>query len=213
MTAVAFTCGIGEPYAQLAERAARRFALLNPQIPTINIAEKEVVSRNLPTPHWIKAYLWDFVGPEVDTIVWFDSDIIPIRPLPPPASPGFSACLDPLAGALGIALKIQDYVNTGFFITSRPAIRVFEALKLKWREKPPPWVGINMFFEQTAFNRLLHATGVLREKLNKKYNWSYAIDGVPDSEVLMWHFFNSRDSIEDSWGYIDAAFPVGGPSA
>jgi len=212
MTAVAFTCGIGEPYAELAERAARRFRALNPGITTINIAEQEVLKRKLPSPHWIKAYLWDF-GFTNGPIIWFDADIIPIRPLPLPiASPGFSACLDPLAGTFGVSLKIQDYFNTGFFIAGQPSIPAFGALKVRAVERLNPLSRRDDlgFFEQTDLNRTVREKGVPLEILPEKYNWSYGHRGLFNDETVHWHFFNARKQLDDAWGYIDAAFPVGG---
>jgi len=196
-TVAAFTCGTGRYYCHIVERAVKRFSALNP-INVINISEQQIASLDIPSAHWVKAYLWDFVDNSVNTIIWFDADIIPIQTLSTYSSIGFSACLEPnkkVAKAVQERFLIRNVFNTGFFIADRSSQQSFERLKTKRKDKP---CGLS-FYEQSPLCKVLEEDGTKIEILPARYNWSYAHNGMYNDKTLMWHFFCSHNKIEKEW--------------
>lgn len=70
-----FTHGDGPIYGPISEELVTKVTRLGGSI--INIPISTIISYGLiDRYYWIKAYLWDMVGSDVDAIVWLDGDII-----------------------------------------------------------------------------------------------------------------------------------------
>jgi len=92
--------------------------------------------RDLCFPHYGKLWIWDMVPADVDRLIWFDSDLIPVRPMGDLPSAAMSMVVDNKAWVVSdIWSRIETlrgvwpYWNTGFIVMHRSAKWVFDECK------------------------------------------------------------------------------------
>lgn len=166
---IAFTGGYGDEYKRLAKNLVTKFTSLNNI--NIKIINEDVL--NIKIPYFCKAYIWDLVDNNINTIIWLDADIVPFKKLDIYNTQFFSACLD----IYHHDKSIKKYFNSGFFICNRRTRQIFNKLK---DMKP---YGIGPGQDQECLNKLLNEYNI--EILNQKYNY---IGNKPPDDIIHWHF-------------------------
>jgi len=207
MKTVALTYGDGH-YAPIRDIITDRFRELN------EIETRLILPEHVPFPlwrgAWIKPFLWELVEDDVDRILWFDADMVPLRPvmdlLPKDPVP-FAAVSDcPQAALTAIREEptltgARHYFNTGFFIASRDSIPMFkEAQKLMPAHGKT--VRTYFFWEQTPINMAIEKH--LRDEavsLPAQLNWLWVSQGRPGKEVRMVHYAGWR-GVEERVRYM-----------
>jgi len=136
---------------------------------------------NMPSPHWIKFAIYEFLKKDYDRVAFIDADIL-IRPDAPSLFDIVSEdkfgifnegrftpralCLYEVKSVYGIDLpnwNNQDYYNTGVMVVSRKHRHVFSPVK---NLKPLR----NSFGEQTYLNYRLFDLGIEVQELEYKFN-------------------------------------------
>ena len=115
----------------IVEQCADRFHRLNgvaPQI--ITAADMKGIEYDRFRAAYTRAWLWDLVPTTVERILYYDWDIIPVRPLGAPPKGRFAAVLGP---GVGHMRKVFDFVrktgvffNAGLFLAERSTRPIFE---------------------------------------------------------------------------------------
>lgn len=182
MATRAYVGGIGYEHEDMAERVAGRLRKLNEglDVQVITTESAGSIAGHLKDPAWIKAFLWELTPPDVDTVIWFDDDLIPLRPLGDVVQ---VASLVPFAavpyrnGEVDYYLKKYfeplswgwPYFNSGFFVASRvtqPAFRLLQSFMQNITRRDWPR------YEQSWLNMAVWACFRNYEKLAGGYNWS-----------------------------------------
>jgi hypothetical protein len=174
-------------YQWIAKAFAKRFEELNG---IEAMAIDPLKCPNLEDPIWVKAWLWDLVPEDVDRIIWFDADNVPIAPIAdllPSFDYPFCAVLDLPETVQEAVWKAEEvracdhYFNMGFFVAQRVTRPVFEDLK--------GYVDKDLgFADQSAFNVCLARyydetdLGVLP----KTCNWLQSSGATPN-DIRMFH--------------------------
>ena len=142
-------------------------------------------------PAWIKCYIWDLVPLDIERIVWFDADVIPLKSLREFPRVPFCACRNDLPpGRLEKQFPIlqwyDDYFNSGFFVATRDTIPAFQLLKAFMCHIPRQ---VWPMYEQSWLNLAIVATLKEYHVLPDVYNWSFKRhkELVPD-DVITLHF-------------------------
>lgn len=186
MNTLGVTYGDGS-FQPVAESFAKRFAELN-GIDAIAINPLDAPA--LEDPTWVKAFLWDLVPKDVDRIIWFDVDCVPIAPimdLLPRSDYPFGAVPDiPESTTEAMrhypdAKSCEYYFNAGFFFARRVTQPIFE----EWKGYIEKKAG---FRDQTSLNVLLNKYYDSPEVLFLPpiVNWLGALGMAPE-EVRMLH--------------------------
>ncbi|GEM_PF-2856196 len=190
---VVFTAETRRHRLPLVEQLAEQYRRLNGIRPIILTAGNCDFSA-LPTPHWVKAFLWDLVEPDVERVTWIDSDTICIRRLPAWPEAPFAA-----AGDLPDTLEaernhpelsaLREYFNSGVFSCRRQSRPAFEALKRAMRNRLP----LGDFWEQGAFNLAVAKELGGFHALPQTCNWFRPYLGPAPPECCILHFPGAAD--------------------
>lgn len=194
-----FTIADGPVFGYMGHILAQRLYISEGIRLTILKDEVAKVYGVLNRQYWLKAYLWDFVPDNVERIVYFDADILPIAPLPE----WFTKCEAPFSARKDInntAMSqegyyrplfenIKYYFNNGIFIATRDAIPMFQAL-------------------QKQVNNPIHASCVEQTWMNKYVNEmlelnilprsiGYLVDGEDEPDnVITRHYAGVKNKLE-----------------
>lgn len=120
--------------ASVVNRAAERFEELN-GLPVRVIRDPDVQGIDIAHPNFTKAFLWDLVPEEVETILYYDRDIVPVRPLGEIPEAVFAAAPDHPRGLADckdhwpLFRKTNFMFNSGVILASRQSKPVFEMVK------------------------------------------------------------------------------------
>ena len=156
----------------------------------------------LPSPHWIKAHLFDLCSPDAEAVCWVDADTIPLRRM-------FDFDMEDCAFAASVDGYVTErvynfaprYVNTGFFIAKRgEGERILEGL----RDFQPRGAYPDDMFEQTWLNRVLLDRKATVAFLPRSYNWLPHY-GLPPVNTRLWHFASpeAKDELRYSWKTLE----------
>jgi len=217
MKTMAFVGGLHGMLAW-AERVADRVRRLNDFPCTVlNDDNAKYFSGLLKMPAWIKAYLWDLAPPDVERILWFDADMMPLRPLGELPRDPFSACPNLMReGTLAKQFPIlqwweKEYFNSGFFIATRatePAFRILKSFMYNVPRQAWP------MYEQSWLNLAIVATLRCYHQLPHTYNWSVKRHKweIPD-DVLTIHYpgmtFHDRNKhLNEAWEKYEKELPA-----
>ena len=191
----------------MASLAADRFQQLN-GIPAYVLTDHVVQFDQLRSPQWVKAFVWEFVGDEVERIIWFDADVVPIHPLGDLPDASFAAVLD-MPATTGVDPFIYEgeafrpYFNSGFFIAGRESEPVFRQLA-----QDMVCQSDHDRFEQSWFNvRVRELLGGFTQ-LPLTWNWFFQfydhMIGRPDEDIRMLHFIATLG--DGRWDAVRACY-------
>ncbi len=93
MKEVVFTAETRPARLAVVRRLTEHYERLNGVCPRI-LTPDDLDFASLPHPAWVKAYVWDLVGPDVERVTWIDSDTVCLRPMPPWPDAPFAAADD-----------------------------------------------------------------------------------------------------------------------
>lgn len=154
---------IDHPYPELEQWVAARFEMLNGR--RVRLIHKEDLVEDAVTA-WAPyafTWLWDIVPEDTERILFVDSDIVPLRPLPELPDAAFVAAPDAQKTVDNRALtfpffeRTGSYFNRGFWVARRDTQPTFELLKaFAVRDGVRDAVGYD--FMQTVFNLLIQAS-------------------------------------------------------
>lgn len=115
------------------ERLINRFTQLN-DMPVRLICGDDLNGLTLVDPHFARYYAWQLVPKHVDKIVYFDTDVLPLWPLPELPDEDFSAVEETgvYAGAskkqIPLLKRANSYFSTGFFVAGRRTEPLFKRM-------------------------------------------------------------------------------------
>lgn len=181
---IALTIAKGQRYLAMAARAAesvRRHTGLDVQIVTeIPVGQH---------PSFYRLWLWEFVPPDVDEVLWFDADTYTVRdwwPWEYAKQAAFVGRPDlPSRGLLDECarwgLVIQRYLNAGVFVATRRSRPAFELAQQIVSD--PKYSSV--FCEQTALNVGLRDAGTDVGFWHPRYNAICRPASVPVDPVVL----------------------------
>ena len=136
-------------------RIANRFEELN-NIPVRILTEDDVAGIELTYPHFARYHAWSLVPEDTERLIYMDTDIIPIKPLPQLPDEDFAAVTDSdkinddAKKQWPLMRHVKRYFNSGFFIANRKLEPVFQevlARQTTANNAAWPW-----FRDQTLLN-------------------------------------------------------------
>lgn len=187
-----FTIADGPFFGYMADQMRDRLMYLNGIDLVIIKDDVAKIHGCLNEQYWLKAFLWDFAGYS-DRIMYFDSDILPIEPLPNcvmNSQAVFAARLD--VEATGISQRLQHplfrgikkYFNNGFFVAHRESIEtIFEPMK---EAKSHPIRA--SCIEQTWMNKIVDECGYPLTVLPNSVCWMPKGEPIPEDGARMIHY-------------------------
>jgi len=189
MRTVAFTAESNSHFDIMACEVGRRFEELN-GIPCRVITPKIFNFAKLRSPHWVKAFLWEFVTPEIERVIWLDMDVVLMRAMDPIPEVPFAAVHDDFGTLRNVKAvservrKLPKFFNTGFFAATRAAMPAFaEMQEAMWED--PGLAGSHG--ECACFNFSVHSKLGGWHELPPIYNW-LTMNGYPDGNCIMVHY-------------------------
>lgn len=187
MKEVVFTAETRPARLAVVRRLTEHYERLNGVCPRI-LTPDDLDFASLPHPAWVKAYVWDLVGPDVERVTWIDSDTVCLRPMPPWPDAPFAAADDiPPAfaqDAQSPALQgLQRCFNAGVFTCTRDSKGVFERLKRAMHE---PEIG--KYREQSWLNVIVSELLGGYHPLPPVCNWLLPYYGPPPPACRLLHF-------------------------
>jgi hypothetical protein len=155
------TVGLGVKFRELAARSAKLFETVTGNSVRI------ITSRDLPfikcglkgsDAIWGKCFCWDFVGPNVDRVFYFDADVAAQNPFEPLPDAPFTAIKD-LESTCQMAVtnlpeklkNVKSYFNSGLWCVNRASLPVFSEAKRQFKRKGE-W---GIFGDQNCMNALV----------------------------------------------------------
>ena len=142
MRTVAVTGGLGNHYSLNAKRFTDRFNHLSQYVPDgfecINVNNLLHTWRVVPLDQWfLKAYLWDVLPDDIERLVWFDCDIVQMRPIGLSDLPDvpFAAAPDSRWTDVNTfdlwppSEDVERFFNSGVMICKRETRDVFDQVK------------------------------------------------------------------------------------
>lgn len=149
---------------------------------------------------WIKPWLWDILPSNVDRVIWFDADIVPVNPMMDilPESGNFCAVMDVEStkqrmDEVATELRpVKDYFNAGFFVASRAVHPAFNRAKrfMPTRDKPFHLPG----YDQNPMNVGIFEEGIQVTKLPRELNWMLAFGSAHLDSIRNLHFAGMLNS-------------------
>ena len=132
-----------------AKRVVKRFEQLN-DMPVQLVTASDAVALPLFDPHFARYFAWRLVPASVEKIIYFDTDILPLWPLPELPDVDFAAVpenskhADFMRAKTPMLKSVDAYFNSGFFIASRKTEAVFDRMvarqtSAKYGPKPQLW--------------------------------------------------------------------------
>jgi lipopolysaccharide biosynthesis glycosyltransferase len=186
----AITAGYG-PYERIAKILAYRFQKIN-QIET-TILTNEV--KQLPLRHhwFFKAYLWQYIPPDTDFLIYFDADILALNQFPKPTIPSFYCVKDP--GNHGAKYGLKFYCNAGFFIAHKSTQHIFK----EWQKENLNYHNQYTWHDQCALNIILAKNQYT--ELPKEYNLLRNYQSS-HKEIYNLHFAGNKRALTNIFGCI-----------
>jgi lipopolysaccharide biosynthesis glycosyltransferase len=151
---------VAHPFPKLEQWVAERFEMLNGR--KVRIIRREDLPPEALRSHaqYAKGWLWDVVPAGTERILYFDFDIVPLRPLPELPDDPFIAVPD---GREYVAERTAEhpffegrsYFNSGFFVARSDTCHIFDMLKAFVKTKNPKDTRP---FDQTKLNMLIQSS-------------------------------------------------------
>lgn len=184
------TIAYGKVFSETVRRSIARFELLNDV--KVQII-KDLDLKDDQSREFIKCDLWDMVPSDVDRILYFDADILPICKLPEIPDGEFCAAPDNAEGLEMVQRfwpmfkKTNFQFNAGMFIASRSTDPWFKLVKEMACYKPDH----HGMYDQTLFNMVLQ-TQVDVTRLSKQWNYLAPMEQEIVSYPYMLHLSGMR---------------------
>lgn len=149
---------------------AKRFERLN-DIPVRMIDEDDLRKFKFAHPHFSRYAMWKILPSTVDRVIYFDTDIVPMRPLPELPEEDFAAApeaqwiYDQVSQHWPILAEAGHFFNSGVFVAKRSTEELFDTILDKQTSAGNgdlPWLR-----DQTMLNVEVQ-TAVKRGKLTYK---------------------------------------------
>ncbi len=198
MSTVAFTAETRPAILPVVQRMAKHFTVLN-GIPCHVITADSFDFKKLQHLFFIKWFLWDFVGKEVDTVIWKDSDTVDLLPLGRLPDQPFCAVKDWKETLIDHEAELSrwgildNYFNTGFFIAKRETQPMFEELKaLALARTLSPYEGFHTYPDQNILNIKIRELYGKIELLPSRYNHFVAREAAT-SDTIMLHYAGGHE--------------------
>jgi len=187
---IAVTIGTGEYYTKLAHHAAHAIEKMT-GLKTVILGDEHYANSGLPYSHHLKLRIFDLV--DHDEVMFFDSDMVCLKPWNPPRfakADAVVAVAERLHPMVVRACKewdipIQEYFNAGVMIFNRKA-------HYEWLRETERFVtanpGVPSYdpYDQTPLNITRHRMGLKLELLDRRYNWVGFGTGTYDYEVPLY---------------------------
>jgi len=151
---------IDQPHPDLQQWIAERFERLNGK--RVHIVERDDlpdVAKEVYGPYR-QAWIWDVVPKFTRRVLFVDTDMVPLRPLPEIPDAPFVAARDAemqIEYMAGLYPSLPCFFNVGFFVARRDTQPLFDQLK-----SFAVWNGqddyTNGEFLQTHFNHIMQST-------------------------------------------------------
>jgi len=187
---IGVTIGTGEYYTKLAQHAAQAIEKMT-GVKTIILGDEHLASSGLPYSHHLKLRIFDLV--DHDQVMFFDSDMVCLKPWNPPrfaktdAVVAVAERLHPMVirACKDWDIPIQEYFNAGLMIFNRKSHQ-------EWLRETERFVtanpGVPSYdpYDQTPLNITRHRMGLKLELLDRRYNWVGFGTGTFDYEVPLY---------------------------
>jgi len=152
---------VDHPYPDLLKWAVERFEVLNGKqvlVVTRDMMPKEALAG---VTSYSKAWIWDLAPKNTTRILFWDFDMIPLRPLPEIPDVAFASVADyqlwadRLAAVYPFFARTKKYFNSGFFVARKDTQPYFDQLKLLTASKKKFFWNMD---EQPLLNFLIQET-------------------------------------------------------
>lgn len=177
------------------QEMADRFEDLN-NIPVRIFTSEDLDYTKLTYPHFGRYKVWELVDAGVEQIIYMDTDMVPLRPLPELPIEDFAAAPDNAQISKEVMEKwrpafqhAKHYYQSGFFIAKRKTNKVFQRMLLlqtTGNDARLPWLR-----DQTMLNieiQIAAKAGDLSVKsLSKQWNHVAMTDSEYVDDVYMMH--------------------------
>jgi len=162
-------------------------------------------------PMYGKLWLWELVPKGVDYLIWFDSDVLPVRPFGDlPSAPMGMVCDNKdwvkrdLWTSCPTICGCWPYFNTGVILMRRDAESILVAAREHLPKDGPErarWAGLS---DQNAINRELQLRGVQQwcARLPDSFNHHSGINRGSPSSAMMLHL-SRHPRIPDKWWVME----------
>ena len=176
------------------ERLVKRFEQLNDMTVRVIVADD---LRGLPlvNPRFARYYAWQLVPKSIERIIYFDTDVLPLWPLPKLPEDAFAAveenssCAEAAKRQVPLLKRVSSYFSTGFFVADRRTEELFK--RVLARQTTATEGKQPLLWDQTLVNVEVH-TAVIMEEFSYKalpLDWCCQYwDLSPEQTTCMVHF-------------------------
>jgi lipopolysaccharide biosynthesis glycosyltransferase len=203
------TCGVvsavwlPEESLGMVHRVINRFELLN-DMEVRFIGDQELHNKFLSSAHYARYHAWNFVPSDVERIIYFDIDMLPLRPLPELPNIDFAAAPErqetykECGDAWPVIKRAGLYFNTGMIIATRKTEPIFQRMLYKQTHSTggeSPWFADQSFFNVEVF-AAVEAGEITFQELPRSWNSLILLDTVnpPPDEPYMIHYAGGHSS-------------------
>lgn len=158
------------------ERCAKRFELLNHH-PVHVIRSGQVADMSL-----LKMLVWDFVPDWVDTILYYDRNVLPVRPIEYKPGYEFAAVSDYTESCESARKKWPLFTKTGFYF--HPGVFIAHRSTREYFEQAYNMRGLD---HQVLLN-LVMQTRANVSRLDKTWNFGISVEDTHTEEPAMANF-------------------------
>jgi len=167
------------------QRCARRFELLNHH--PVHIITSSAVARNeraskLEHPALLKTLIWDFVPDWVDTILYYDRNVLPARPIEYSPEHEFAAVSDYDEACESARKKWPLFTETGFYF--HPGVFIAHRETWEYFEQAYSMRGLD---HQVLLNLVMQTQAIV-SRLGKKWNFGISVEDEHTEEPAMVNF-------------------------
>lgn len=188
---------------EIVRRIAERFERLNNMEVRV-IVDQDLSGKFLSSSYYAKYHAWKQVPSDIERIIYLDTDMLPLRPLPELPDVDFAAAperkeiYDECSAAWPIIQRTGTYFNAGMLIATRKAEHIFQRMILRQTHSiggEAPWFGEQSFMNIEVFSAV-EAGEITFQQLPRSWNQLILIDTYepPPPEAHMLHFAGGHNA-------------------
>jgi len=171
---------------EIVERAAKRFEKLN-GIPVQILYNHTLGGKILTHRRFVKSLIWEYVPEDVERVIYYDYDVLPLTPLGELPKVDFAAAPD-LKKSMDEAFEIWPllrqyniYFSPSVFLAHRKMAELFDRIACSQAAKPDQRGS----YEQSLFNTLIQYKRAIHQ-LPKSWNYIVGCEAeyVPEPKML-----------------------------